>query len=209
VKFQHDAKLRCTLIGGMGGSGKSTLELKAIVADRDLACRFLFDPKGDLVDRLGLAPAETAPELDLAIEDTFCIFQSSTMFPGDRAAGLDWFCRFVLERSFVMPGRKLLVIPEVWKHCNRNTIPQSLAECVQDGRKHGVETMFDTQHPERVNGSILGEVTELISFRLHEEKSLDFAESRGFRREELSALPLGSFVGRNCLTGAEWRARLW
>jgi hypothetical protein len=210
--FQHHAKMTCTLIAGMSGSGKTTFEaryLRSTIASWDFACRFIFDFKGDISDRMGFPLAETPEEIAAFADMGVVAYPSSAMFPGNREAGFDYFCRFALEHCTHMPGRKLIVVPEVWKHCNRNTIPQALAECVQDGRKHGIETMFDTQHPERVNGSILGEVTELVSFFLQEEKCLDFAESRGLDRAEIASLPLGAFVARNCLTRGEIRARLW
>ena len=99
-----------------------------------------------------------------------------------------------------LPGRKIFFVDEVWKFCSPHSIPLSLAECVQDGRKVGLEMMFATQRPNKLNGSITGEVTELVCFRLQENNALGTLAELGADIEAVRALLLGSFVSFDCLT---------
>lgn len=82
LNLQLEAKPGCTFVTGRSGSGKTTFALKLLVARSDLACRFIFqEAKRDIAPRLGLADAENLEELDLAVEDGFCIFPRPRCFP--------------------------------------------------------------------------------------------------------------------------------
>ncbi len=207
--LQLDAKPGCTLAMGKSGSGKTTFALRYLVAG-DFTCRFLFEsPKCDMHIKLGLDCAETLPELEMAIEDGFVIFNSSIMFPGDRVTAYDWFCRWSYDRAAQMPGRKILLTDEAWRACSPHSIPQALAEWVQDGRSFGMETMFATQRPNKLNGAILNEATELVCFRLQEHNALVTVSDLGAPTDEVSRLAPGMFVALNCETDSELRGRLW
>lgn len=198
--IQHAATSACTLVSGMQGSGKTTFALRYLVATGTSAHIFLFDPRGDLAERLKLAPAETEPELWISLDDGITVFDPAVLFPGQRAAGFEWFCAWVSQACAALPGRKVFFIDEVWKFCSPHSIPLSLAECVQDGRKLGLEMMFATQRPNKLNGSITGEVTELVCFRLQESNALATLAELGADLDRVRALPLGSFVSFDCLT---------
>ena len=195
--IQHAAKLVCTLVVGKGGSGKTTFALRYLVSDTDLTCRFIFDPRGDISERLRIPPAELEPELELALEDRFVIFDPALMFPGNHQAGLEYFCNWVNLKCQRMPGRKVLMIDEVWKYCSPNSLCLPLGVAVLDGRKFGLETMFVAQQPNRLNESILAQVTELVAFHLQGENGL-----AKFKKlvavevplEEIQSLPMGSYV---------------
>jgi hypothetical protein len=209
--LQLEARSSCLIVAGMSGSGKTTLALRYIVADRGINWRFIFDPEGEFSQRLNVVAAETVSQLGyyLELDQGFALFDPHTIFPGGLDAAFDWFCQWTFEEASRLPGRKVLLLDEAWKYCDRLSIPRSLATCVQTGRKRGLETVFTTQLPHKLNGSVLNEATEAVCFSLQEEKALDFAQSRSFAREEVAALPLGSFVARNLRTNGELRARLW
>jgi energy-coupling factor transporter ATP-binding protein EcfA2 len=210
--LQHAAKPGCTVIVGKSGSGKTTFALRLLVARKDLACRFIFEgPKLDMSERLKLSCAETEDELLCAVEDGFVLFDSSRMFPGDRKAGLEWFCRWSYQIAGNMPGapRNALIVDEVWKYCSPYAIPQPLSEWIQDGRKLGMETIFATQTPNKLHESILNEATELVCFRLQGENALQSVASLGANADEVGSLPLGAFVSLNVDSGAELRGRFW
>lgn len=208
--LQHAAAPGCLLLCGKSGSGKTTFALRYLVARRDLTCRFIFEgPKLDISARLGLRLATSEDELTLAMEDGFVLYDCSAMFPGDRRAGLEWFARWSYDAAAQMPGRKVLMVDEVWKYCSPHAIPQALAEWILDGRKLGMETLFASQQPNRINEAITNEVTELIAFRLQGENALAKISGLGLDSAEIASLPLGSFVALNCETGGELRGRLW
>jgi hypothetical protein len=51
-------------------------------------------------------------------------------------------------------------------------------------------------------------MSETVCFRLQGDRCLDWAENYGFNREEVSTLPVLSFVARNQDTGGELRGRI-
>lgn len=210
MPLQYDAKLVCTLVTGKSGSGKTTFALRYLVSERALTTRFIFDYRGEFAHRLQLPPAETLEELPCAAEEGFCIFAPGAMFPGKLEEAFAFFCRFAFNHSFHLAGRKLLLVDEVWKYCNAHKLPGELAEVIQEGRKHGLETMFMTQRPHLVNGSITNEVTELVAFKLAEPAALERLEFFGVDTAEIQALPKGSFIATNVDDdGAQLRGSLW
>ena len=66
-----------------------------------------------------------------------------------------------------------------------------------------------TQLPHKVNASITGQSTELICFRLSEPLALSRVGELGADRGAVSALPLGSYVSWNRLTGGKLAGRVF
>jgi len=66
-----------------------------------------------------------------------------------------------------------------------------------------------TQLPHKVNASVTGQATELVSFRLTEPLALNRVAELGADRAVVAALPLGTFVSWNRLTGAMLSGRLF
>ena len=85
--------------------------------------------------------------------------------------------------------------------CTEDSIPAELAMLAQDGRSDGVEFVFDTQRPEKLNPSIIGAATEIVCFRLDERQGLKAVASMGHDPAEVQALPFGSFVSRTVQGG--------
>jgi len=128
-----------TLICGVSGSGKSTFALRYLVNVQDVACRFLFDPDGEVSSRLRLPPAATAAELEADLDSGWVVFDPHAMFPGDLASAFRFFCEWSYTVAGRGQGRKILLVDEVWKYCSPLNIPQELALCIQTGRKRGLE----------------------------------------------------------------------
>lgn len=198
-----------TLVAGRSGSGKTTFALRYLVNAQDLACRYLWDADGQIAQRLALPAAETAEELEMAAVDGWCIFDPNTLFPGRHAEGFAWFAAWSYASASRIPGRKLLLVDEVWRYCSPNAIPQALAECIQTGRVRRLDCMFATQRPHRLNGSITNEVTECVAFNLREPAGLDRLEEMGAAREDVLALPPGSFLSVNVERGGILRGKVF
>ncbi len=209
MSLQFDAKRRCTLVAGCSGSGKTTFALRYIVADKKLACRFIFDPEGEYAARLRLPSVETPEEIPLAVADGFVIFDPSTMFPGENEKAFDWFCSAVFETASALPGRKVFLIDEAWKYCPPNKVAVPLRTCIQTGRKRGLEMFFVSQQPNRLNEVITNEITELVLFRLQGVNALSRAESLGAHPSAVASLTPGQYIARNCDTGRELRGKVF
>jgi len=205
--FQLDNKRSVTICAGLSGTGKSTFTLRYLV-NADLAIRFCFDPDGEFAKRLDLEPAHDAYELGLALCNGWVIFDPHTLFAGRVTDGFAFFCDWAFTVSERVPGRKCLVVDEVWKYCTPAAIPAELALVTQTGRKRGLALLVNTQRPTKLNGSILNEVSEFVCFRLQENNALEKAGEYGFDLDELKSLPDLQFVARNLDSGGELRGRI-
>ncbi len=198
-----------TLVCGSSGTGKTTFALRYLVNAQSLACRFLWDPDGQLSDRLGLACAVSIEELNASMADGWSIFDPNTMFPGRHVEGLAWWAGWVFGTAATLPGKKVMLVDEVWRYCNNAAIPQSLAECIQTGRVRGLDCMFATQRPNRLNESVTNEVTECVTFRLQGANALRVVGELGAPVDRVSRLARGEWISTSTETGAELSGRLW
>ena len=192
-----------TLLCGMTGSGKTTFALRYLL-NVSAACRFVFDDLGQCAARLKLPHAGTAAELEAALATRWVIFNPHRMFPGDTAGAFRFFCQWAYDCSRRGPGKKVLLVDELWKFCSPNQIPKELAVVAQPGRVENLELVTATQLPHKIHASISGQSTELVCFRLDEPLALDKVQELGADRDAVQGLPLGSFIAWNRLS----RARL-
>lgn len=192
-----------TLLCGMTGSGKTTFALRYLL-NVSAACRFVFDDLGQCAARLKLPHAGTAAELEAALATRWVIFNPHRMFPGDVEGAFRFFCQWAYDCARRGPGKKVLMVDELWKFCTPNQIPRELATVAQTGRVENLELLTATQLPHKITASITGQATELVCFRLDEALALDKVEELGADRAAVQGLPLGSFIAWNRLS----RARL-
>ncbi|MCU0783717.1 MAG: KAP family NTPase [Verrucomicrobia bacterium] len=204
-----------TLVAGMTGSGKTTFVNAYLKAERAAACRFIFDDLNRMWPRLAIPACYTLAQLEASLPSRWIAFNPLKLFPGDTKAALKWWCRWVFHCASRGPGKKMVVIPEVWRHCNPDTIPAELALLAQAGRELNVELIVDTQRPELVNGSITGAATELVCFKLIAGEALRAVEKLwadagvACDRGKISALSLGQFLALNRLTGGTLAGRVF
>ena len=204
-----------TLIVGMTGSGKTTFVNRYLLNDNAAACRFIFDDLNRMAPRLKLSACYSQAQLETSLATRWSAFNPARLFPGDTKNAFRWWCRWVFHVAGRGPGKKMVVIPEVWRHCNPDSIPPELALLAQAGRELHVELIADTQRPELLNGSLVGAATEIVAFKLQSGeglKSLDRMWSDSgiaSARSTVAALPLGSFVGFNRLSGASLAGKMF
>ncbi len=213
--------LHLTGIVGRSDFGKTTFAFRYIY-NFPAACRFLFDDQGRDASRLegwniGIRPCFTANELDAALATRWVVFNPTRMFPNDPLfkKAFNWFCGWVYDRSTTGPGKKFFLVNEIWRYQDRGEIPPNLAKIVQAGREEDIELVFCTQTPQDVNAAIMGQCTELVTFRvgetddaeyLHLDPALRKVQALGIDAASVLALPKGSFIaldklGRSKLAG--------
>lgn len=199
-----------TAVFGAGQTGKTSFVIRWLLNAPALNCRFIFDPDGEFAARLKLPAQGTPLDLEVGIRRGWCLFDPAELFGGDTEAGLAFFCDLALQFSDALPGRKAIVIDEVWRHCNPRSIPPELLAVIKTGRKAGLGSVFITQEPREMPETILAEATEVVSFRLDGLNSLGKLADYSFPEQAtLPALPAGQFIAWNKLTGARVRAALW
>lgn len=209
------SKRNVTVCAGLSGYGKSTFGLRYLV-NADLSVRFLFDPEpgefdpsmGEFAERLGLDACRTPFDLAKHLCQGWVAFDPHTIYAGQVEEGFKMFCDIAWEMSADIPGRKIIVVDEVWNYCTPQAIPQELKTIVQSGRKRGLRLLVNTQEPQRLHSTIKGGMSEVVCFRLQADGPLSFAEEFGFNRNEVSQLPPLHFVARNMDSGGELRGSI-
>jgi hypothetical protein len=208
---------RSTLLAGMTGSGKTSFAFRYLL-NAPVAARFIFDDRGQAANRLQKKHVGTANECEAALLSRWIVFNPSRMFrgclPGTEAGenALRWFCNWCYDASRRGRGRKILLIDELWKWCNTRKLPIELATVAVEGRVENLELVTATQTPEKIPFSIRGSATEVVLFKLQHAKAfeaLDELQLPGFDPAEIQALPLGSYVAFNRISGAVYRGRIF
>ena len=207
-----------TAVFGMTGSGKTTFVIRYLLNDDSAACRFIFDDLNLMAPRLKLPLCCTPDDLEASLPTRWSAFNPIKILPqfgGDMKKAFRWWLRWVNHVAARGPGKKMVVIPEVWRHCNPDSVPSELALLAQAGRELNVEIIVDTQRPEMLNGSLTASLTEIILFRQmspdarRATEKLLLETGAGFDAEQLRSLPLGSFVGFNRLSGASLAGKVF
>lgn len=189
----------------MQGSGKTTFQIRAML-NIPCACRFIFDDLGQYSSRLqpclGSAAvlASSDAELEASVQRRWVFFNPHPRFPGQLEKAFDHFCTWVFKTSQRGPGKKIVDVDEVWRFQTNHQIPRPLATLAQMGRAEDIHLIVGTQLPHKINASITGQSTELVSFRLDEDLALDEVEGLGLERGAVQNLALGTFIARNRIT---------
>ena len=132
------------------------------------------------------------------------------MFPGNAEAGFNYFCQWAYDVSQRGPGKKVLLVEELWRYSTSHKISTELATVAQMGRAEELELVINTQLPHKINGSIIGQATEAVCFRLQSDLALDCVRTElEIAPAAVRDLPLGTFIARNRLSGATEQAALW
>jgi hypothetical protein len=186
----------------MTGSGKTTFALRYLL-NAPAAAYFIFDDLGRAATRLRIRPARTAREVEQALASRWVVFNPHTMFPGETKQAFRWFCSWIAHVAQRGPGRKLVMVDEVWQWQTPSGLSGEFARLVQAGREDGVELVLCTQLPHKLHAAVVGQAAEVVAFRLDERLALAKLAELGFRPAEVANLPLWHWIARNRLTGRE------
>lgn len=202
----------------MTGCGKTTFVILYLVNESSAACRFIFDDLNRMAPRLRVPMCFTPAHLENSLSTRWSAFNPIQILPqfgGNMKKAFRWWLRWVYHVAGRGPGKKMVVIPEVWRHCNPDSIPLELAMLSQAGRELNVELVLDTQRPEMLNGSLTASITEIVVFKQMSPDARRITErllletGMCFNPDQLRALPLGSFIGFNRLSGANLAGKVF
>jgi hypothetical protein len=193
-----------TVIVGKTGVGKSTFGFQYLV-NVDAACVFVFDWKGEFEQRLGIRHVASLAACEAALASRWVIYQpaADARFRGDEQAAFRWFMDWAFNASRRGPGKKIVVVDELWRYQNRDAVPMELATIAQMGRAEGIELLTLTQRPSRINPSILGGCTELVCFNVADSMELLKLRTMGANPDAVASLPPGEFISYNLAAGGE------
>lgn len=199
-----------TLVFGQGSSGKTTFVFRYLL-NAPVACRFIFDDRGQAADRLKIRPAGTAAECEAALGSKWVVFNPHVMFPGAKLPdALRWFCHWIFTTSQRGPGRKILFVDEAWQWWDsRNEPPDEVQNIVRTGRVHGLEFVSATHSPREFHRNIRRLVTEWVAFNTCEPDDLDAIRPYWPGVDKAASLPKGQFLAYNRETFAELGGRVF
>ena len=199
MALQLQSKKFVWVVTGASGTGKSTYAI-LVLGNGNFKCRFIFDPRDDeMAIRVQRRSCRVKEELYAALATGWVIFNPHTMFPGDTKKAFAMFCEWAWTVSGKMPGQKVFYVDEVWRYTSPHYIPPPFAICLMDGRKSGIGTLLTTHSPHRMNEVIMGEATELISFKLRGENKLGYLRKHcdEFPVDKLPELPNFHYIAQN------------
>lgn len=201
----HSSKI---LVTGKSGSGKTTYGLRYLTNAR-YDYRFIFDGVlGQMAQRLKLPACHDPRQLFATLSDRWTLFDPTSAFPNP-AAGCMFFCDWVFHVCGKLPGKKLIVIDELWKYTSATVVPPEMELVVFTGRLVGIDCLFMSQRPNRIHNSIRDALSELVCFRLQDKNSLKFLIEQGIDDEPIRELKPGQFIAYNLDNGAEERGAVF
>ena len=195
--------LRSVGVVGMSSSGKTTFAFEYLKKS-PVACRFIFDDQGQASARLKIPLSATRAELERSLATRWSLFNPHVDYPGDIPGAFVFWCKWVFDVCKRGPGRKQVFVDEVWRHVSPTSLPQEFAVLIQQGRVEGIEVITATQRPHKLNEAILGNIVELVCFRLQHRLALQALSDLDIDDAEVQKIqniPLGSFRSYNLQTG--------
>lgn len=202
-------KARHIGIAGKSGMGKTEYACRYIRGSHHGRV-FIFDHQDEFAERLGARPEQivgTVEEMAAAAEKFKVVFFDFTRhYGGEKELAFDDFCEGVYALATILCDlgvNSLLVCDEIQKFCSENYASFPFKNITETGRRQMLDSLTLTQRPNKVNGSIREQWTELIMFRLQDERSLKFAAEIGADTATVMNLPPHHFLFFQTVKGEE------
>lgn len=197
---------------GRSGTGKTTLGIDFILGTHHQRVA-IADHEGEFATRLRVPLNLSWSAFYDALEKQriSCLDITEVDESGSEAA-FDEMCAQVLDlQKTVFQGHgfdMLLVVDEVQKYTSAQYVSPHFKNCLETGRKWGLDTLSLSQRPNGINTAIREQFTEIFFFRMIEENSHKFGEYFGISAEEQSALADGEYIYLNMKTGERRPGRI-
>lgn len=178
--YRHKASH--VLVTGRSSSGKSTL-LQTLITEGATRTTFIFDPEGEFSERLKLTASPTLAGLG---EDQISLFTpgANTVWADE----FDDFCFFCFNFATLFPGRSLMVVDELQDYVDTFTLPDTFRDCLQKGRRYGLDCLYASQQPNLLHNIIRSQTSEVYSFAQSDALSTKFVARLGVNSEAVLAL---------------------
>lgn len=210
--MNSDHKAVKRLIFGTSGSGKSTM-FKTLVQSPGYKYRFVFDWDLKIATELGWQAAVDVRGLCRLLDaGRPVVFYPEEMF-SDLEDAWGFFCRFVLDISKRLKGKKLLAGDEaqLYTTTNHAKFQASFLHLLNYGRNHEIDILLAAQRIDGLNKRVTGQLTEIYVFKHADTDNEAFEELRkiGIDPDQVKALHHPSVSGkvswiyRHCLTGRQ------
>lgn len=163
------------MVAGQSGTGKTTKFLELFSGSK-FKYKFAFDPDLEIARKLGYTPARNVETMLRILANCLLgktrqaviVFDPAEMFPADFGGGLSFFCRWVLDVSKTINGKKLLAIDEIQKFTRTGNggVPASLIEICDTGRREELDLLaVCNKGINELNDDLRAQMTELYCFK--------------------------------------------
>lgn len=191
---RHHAPFRLGVFGA-SGYGKTEWVLRWLRKERAV-CRFIYDPENEFARALGSYNVTNPAQMAEQMGQGWCLYDPAEMFRGNWADGFAYFAHFAFEASKRFRGRKIFVCDEAWRYLKPHELPAPVEELVCTGRRQEIDFVTISQFPNRINGVMRDNLTEVVCFGLVTDNTLKFPEEFGFNPDEIRRLPRFQYVHR-------------
>ena len=189
-------------IFGASGTGKTTFAEKYL-RGTSAEVRFIFDREGEWAHRLKMPQVGNHARMVDMLKTGWVLFEPDSMFSGRHEDAVEFFADWSLKVSARIPGRKVFVVDELQLLVSGHQIGPHVKTIIQTGRRYGVDFVLIGQAPNLIHNAVLGQLTEVVFFRLTNERALEFPQESGMDVEKIRNLPDWHYVARDMTTGAE------
>ena len=194
----------------MGRYGKTTFCYRYMLNAPGVACRFIFDDRGQAAQRLKIKPARTEKDCEAALASRWVCFDPHFMFPAAKLAdGLRWFCDWSYRVSGRGKGEKVIYLDELWQWVDsRNAPPDEIQTIVRTGSFHGLQFLASTHSPVEFHRDIRRLVTEWVCFRMEEPGDLDAVRPYFAGVDAVTTLPRYHYIAYDRETKEQMAAQI-
>jgi len=211
VKIER--KARHLAFVGQSGTGKTTGAIRYILPSHHGRV-VIADHEGEFAHRLRVPLSQTWEEVWAALETQRVVCCDITeLSPDGTEAAFDQLSAEILDlaKTTFEPRNieVLLVMDEVQKYVTVHDMPPHFKNCLETGRKWGLDTLSISQRPNAMNGAMKEQFTEMFFFRLQDPNSQKFGDYFGLSREEQTELRDGEYWYMNMKTGGRKKDSLW
>ena len=196
------------LIAGQSGSGKTTKFLDMFKTN-GAKYKFAFDPDLEISRKIGIAPCKNVESMMRILTNcilgktktSVIVFDPADLFPADFGGGLSFFCRWTIDVSKTLHGKKLLAIDEIQKFTRTGNggVPYALIEICDTGRREELDLLaVCNKGINELNDDIRAQMTELFCFKTTTTNAQKILSAEmNFSTEEIETvtkLPKGGFI---------------
>lgn len=194
------------LIVGKSGSGKSTYQLR-YVKNSNFTRYFIFDHKLEFAERLGVAPVFSLDDLTekLKAGEKYLSYHHSDEYPGDGEGAFQDFCDYCYEISKAIEstgngsaGNSLFICDEVNRFTSTSDLGDGFKVLIEDGRLQGLDFIGTSHAANQISNRLRLQLSEIVALKTVDSRPLNFLEESGFDPEEVKALPVGTYICKDC-----------
>lgn len=175
---------------------------------------FVFDHKLEFLQRLNFQPCYNLEECSEKLKkgEKVISYHHSVEDAGESEECFQEFCSWTYEMCKILhaeKGQSLFVGDEVNRFTGTSGLGDGFGVLIEDGRLHGLDFIGTSHASNQISNRLRLQLSEIVTFRLRDERPLKFLEEAGFDVDEIPHLDKGEFIQYDCDADTYSRAHLF